>query len=277
MSALTIVATNIRQDSEGRYSLSDCWKASGADKNNQPSKWFEAAKTQDFLALLGGDPENRATPFAVVTTGPNDGRGYWVQREAVIHYATWISPDFYLTVIRAFDAMVTGKIMLPKPESDDELILRALTHLNDRVKSQQEALAIAQPKAAALDRIAFAEDEFGLMETAKIIQVRPRFFTKWCDTNGWTYFRGKTRLAYQDKINAGFVRNKANPYKDANGEEHLGNTVRVTAKGIAKLAQIVPGALIDEEAMPPTVRAQMRRSKEAKEVVPFAKTPETAQ
>ncbi|KAA8419615.1 hypothetical protein FKW50_08075 [Acetobacter pomorum] len=115
---LTILSTTIRQDAQGRYSLSDCWKVSGKDKNNQPSKWFEAEKTQEFLRVLGGDPENRATPVSLVTTGPNDGRGYWADRKAVIHYATWISPDFYLTVISAFDALVTGQIpnATPKPK-----------------------------------------------------------------------------------------------------------------------------------------------------------------
>lgn len=116
--SLTILSTTIRQDAEGRYSLSDCWKVSGKDKNNQPSKWFEAEKTQEFLRVLGGDPENRATPVSLVTTGPNEGRGYWADRKAVIHYATWISPDFYLTVISAFDALVTGQIpnAAPKPK-----------------------------------------------------------------------------------------------------------------------------------------------------------------
>jgi len=191
------------------------------------------------------------------------------RKPAAKRFKKWITSEV-IPAIRK-----TGGYMAAAPEeTPEEIMLRALTIAKDTVERQKRELALAQPKAAALDRIAFAEDEFGLMETAKIIQARPRFFTKWCDTNGWTYFRGKTRLAYQDKINAGFVRNKANPYKDANGEEHLGNTVRVTAKGIAKLAQIVPGALIDEEAMPPTVRAHMRRSKEEKEVAPFAKTPE---
>ncbi|WP_369692122.1 KilA-N domain-containing protein [Acetobacter pasteurianus] len=95
---VSILSTSIRQDAEGRYSLSDCWKASGKDKKNQPSKWFEAEKTQEFLRVLGGDPENRATPVSLVTTGPNEGRGYWADRKAVIHYATWISADFYLTM-----------------------------------------------------------------------------------------------------------------------------------------------------------------------------------
>lgn len=122
---LTILSTSIRQDAEGRYSLSDCWKASGKDKKNQPSKWFEAEKTQEFLRVLGGDPENRATPVSLVTTGPNEGRGYWADRKAVIHYATWISADFYLTVISAFDALITGQIpnAAPKAKQFDRITL----------------------------------------------------------------------------------------------------------------------------------------------------------
>lgn len=115
---LTILSTTIRRDAEGRYSLSDCWKVSGKDKKNQPSEWHSQEKTKEFLRALEGDRGSPVTPVSLVTTGPNEGRGYWADRKAVIHYATWISPDFYLTVISAFDALVTGQIpsATPKPK-----------------------------------------------------------------------------------------------------------------------------------------------------------------
>lgn len=151
--SLTILSTTIRRDAEGRYSLSDCWKVSGKDKNNQPSKWFEAEKTQEFLRVLGGDPENRATPVSVVTNGPNEGRGYWADRKAVIHYATWISPDFYLTVISAFDALVTGQISnsAPKPKRIRKTAfdtaftrcMKVVAHLPN-VDENQKALMVAR-------------------------------------------------------------------------------------------------------------------------------------
>ncbi|MFT9361233.1 KilA-N domain-containing protein [Acetobacter okinawensis] len=117
---LTILSTTIRRDAEGRYSLSDCWKVSGKDAKNKPSEWFSAAKTQEFLRALEGERKSPPTPVSLVTTGPNEGRGYWADRKAVIHYATWISPDFYLTVISAFDALVTGQI--PNTESKPKRI-----------------------------------------------------------------------------------------------------------------------------------------------------------
>ncbi|WP_019087380.1 BRO family protein [Komagataeibacter europaeus] len=146
-------------------------------------------------------------------------------------------------------------------ETPEELALRAMSVLQETVKRQKAQLDEVLPKAAALDRISFAEGEFGQHEVAKMIQVKPGVFTKFLDTNRWRYARGKVKLAYQDRIDAGYMRNKAHPYTDNNGEEHLGNTIRITTKGLLKFAQIVPGAKLD-----PVVEDAMR---------PFAKKRET--
>lgn len=144
---LTILSTAIRQDAEGRYSLSDCWKVSGKDKKNQPSEWFSAAKTQEFLRALGGDRESPVTSVSIVATGPNEGRGYWADRKAVIHYATWISPDFYLTVISAFDALVTGQVPLSSAS------IKSPDHINQlRKASALHGTILAFNKRQGMDK-----------------------------------------------------------------------------------------------------------------------------
>ncbi|WP_042659072.1 phage antirepressor KilAC domain-containing protein [Komagataeibacter oboediens] len=177
-----------------------------------------------------------------------------------------------LPTAEAFEEKVVGEILpairktggymhAALDETPEELALRAMNVLQETVKRQKAQLDEALPKAAALDRISFAEGEFGQHEVAKMIQVKPIVFTKFLDTNRWRYARGKVKLAYQDRIDAGYMRNKAHPYTDNNGEEHLGNTIRITTKGLLKFAQIVPGAKLD-----PVVEESMR---------PFAKKRET--
>ncbi|WP_010516981.1 phage antirepressor KilAC domain-containing protein [Komagataeibacter oboediens] len=146
------------------------------------------------------------------------------------------------------------------PQTYAEALLEAgrIAKERDALKVENKELAV---KAEALDRISFSEGEFGQHEVAKMIQVKPGVFTKFLDTNRWRYARGKVKLAYQDRIDAGYMRNKAHPYTDNNGEEHLGNTIRITTKGLLKFAQIVPGAKLD-----PVVEDAMR---------PFAKKRET--
>ncbi|MFT9044586.1 phage antirepressor KilAC domain-containing protein [Acetobacter orientalis] len=167
----------------------------------------------------------------------------------------------------------TGGYMTASPEeTPEEIMLRALTIAketvdrqklelevaNERAKLQQAELESVKPKADALDRISIASGEYGLTETAKIIQIKPGKFFDWLDANRCRYARGKVKLAYQDKIDAGYFRNRATFYTDANGEQQAGNTIRVTPKGLAWLARVVPGAELDpafkhavEVAQPP--------------------------
>lgn len=171
----------------------------------------------------------------------------------------------------------TGGYMVAAPEeTPEELALRAMTMLQDtvarqklelevakeRAKLQQAELESVKPKADALDCISIASGEYGLTETAKIIQIKPGKFFDWLDANRCRYARGKVKLAYQDKIDAGYFRNRATFYTDDNGEQQAGNTIRVTPKGLAWLARVVPGAELDpafkhavEVAQPPFTQA----------------------
>ncbi|CAI9121473.1 phage antirepressor KilAC domain-containing protein [Brytella acorum] len=74
-------------------------------------------------------------------------------------------------------------------------------------------------------------------------------------------------MAYQDKIDAGYMRNKTYCYRDSNGEEQISNTIRITPKGLVKLAQLMPGAI-----QPPAVHL----APEGTAPAPFAPAPEPA-
>ncbi len=110
---LTILSTAIRQDADGRYCLNDCHKAAGGDPNKAPSEWVKNKQTKALIAELGASG-NFPTPLNVLNDGKNNGT--YVAKELVYAYAMWISPAFHLQVIRAFDAMVTGRMPGQKPK-----------------------------------------------------------------------------------------------------------------------------------------------------------------
>ncbi|AQS88184.1 prophage antirepressor [Neoasaia chiangmaiensis NBRC 101099] len=115
---LTILSTSIRQDAEGRYSLNDCHRASGGDPNKAPSEWVKNAQTKALVAELsqsGNFPSEQFQPLKVINGGKTPGT--FGHRLLVYAYGEWISASFHLAVLDAFDAMVTGKIMLPKSRS----------------------------------------------------------------------------------------------------------------------------------------------------------------
>jgi hypothetical protein len=104
--SLTILNTKVRRDAEGRYCLNDCHKAAGGEKTHQPANWLRLDQTQALIEEIGHSSEVRSDPLYVQNGGRNPGT--YVAKELVYAYAMWINPAFHLTVIRAFDAMVSG-------------------------------------------------------------------------------------------------------------------------------------------------------------------------
>lgn len=83
---LIIANTTIRQDSEGRYCLNDCHKASGMGAEKRPSKWMATQSSQELVDELGVSPK-MGLPVNIVKTGLNEDRGIYVVKELVYAYA----------------------------------------------------------------------------------------------------------------------------------------------------------------------------------------------
>ncbi len=111
---IVICNTPIRQDEEGRFCLNDFHKAAGGEKRYQPSNWLRMQQTQDLVYELavpqirGTDKIKHLDPVNTVRSFFVD-QGSYVVKELVYAYAMWISPAFHLQVIRAYDALVTGR------------------------------------------------------------------------------------------------------------------------------------------------------------------------
>jgi len=92
----------ISQDSEGRYNLTDLHKAAGGASKDQPTFWLRSAKTEAVIEEL------ILQKCRIKPVESKAGRygGTYVCEELVYDYAMWISPEFKLKVIRAFDCCV---------------------------------------------------------------------------------------------------------------------------------------------------------------------------
>ncbi|EDW8957576.1 KilA-N domain-containing protein [Salmonella enterica subsp. enterica] len=111
-----IIISNIiiHQDGEGRYSINDLHKASGEEQRHRPKYWLDIQQTKELIdAIIKGE----ITPFnenaQICTFDPvrvmrGCKGGTYVCKELVYAYAMWISAEFMLKVIRAYDAMVTA-------------------------------------------------------------------------------------------------------------------------------------------------------------------------
>ncbi|MEC4591608.1 phage antirepressor KilAC domain-containing protein [Nitrospirillum amazonense] len=105
-------------------------------------------------------------------------------------------------------------------------------------------IAELAPKAAAHDRQDAAMGSLTITDAAKNLKVGRDFLFRWLRSNGWTYQRGGKApdIAYQDKINAGYLEHTSNVVPRADGSEKVVTQARVTGKGLNKLARVVPGA-----------------------------------
>ncbi len=108
----------------------------------------------------------------------------------------------------------------------------------------EAALAIAAPKADALDRLSRADGSTCVTNAAKDLQVRPKDLFSWLQQHHWIYRRtgGAGWLAYQDRIQAGLLEHKVTTVSRSDGSERVVEQVLVTSKGLARLAERMASA-----------------------------------
>ncbi len=115
---------------------------------------------------------------------------------------------------------------------------QALAQVN---AAQAEKLAIAAPKAQALDRIAAADGSTCITNAAKVLQVRPKDLFNWLQAHQWIYRRpgGSGWLAYQQRIQQCVLEHKVTTVERDDGSAKVIESVHITRKGLARLAEIL--------------------------------------
>lgn len=251
-----IAGVEITTDEAGRFNLNALHRASGTGDHKRPSKWLatEQAKAlieelQKNLSPNQGFGQNLLdTDISVSVIKGGVSPGTFAHELLAISYAGWISPAFQLQVNQVFLDYRTGRLSVPvaKPalttieilqlamESEQERL--RLEAANHELALQMEA---AKPKVEALDLIATADGSLNLTEAAKALQQQPRKFNQYLSSLRWIYKRagGKRWLGYQDKVQQGLLEHKVETITLADGSERLCEQVRITPKGLTKLAQ----------------------------------------
>jgi len=118
--------------------------------------------------------------------------------------------------------------------------LRLAADQADQIEQQQAQLAIAKPKAEALDRIADADGSMCITDAAKHLQMQPKRLFSWLAANDWIYRRPCSACwtAYQPRLKSGVLDHKVTMVARGDGTEKVVAQVLVTAKGLVKLAEV---------------------------------------
>lgn len=91
------------------------------------------------------------------------------------------------------------------------------------------------------DRLVSAEGCMNPTPAAKALQTQPRRLFDLMRSSKWIYRRpgGRGNIAYQDKIQAGYLTHKVTTVQREDGSDKIIEQVLVTPKGLTKLAQML--------------------------------------
>ncbi|WP_375613924.1 antA/AntB antirepressor family protein [Bartonella sp. AP153HLJHH] len=129
--------------------------------------------------------------------------------------------------------------------SKPEALLGVLNHLQSQIEHKDHVIAELTPKAKALESLKRSDGLFGLIEAAKMLEVRPKDLTDYLRQNDWVYRRapGAPLLPYQDKIKKGFMDCPAITIQRPDGTEKVLPSTKITSRGLACLREQIHGGV----------------------------------
>ncbi|WP_156851745.1 antA/AntB antirepressor family protein [Bartonella refiksaydamii] len=149
--------------------------------------------------------------------------------------------QYFIKCERLLKQVVTPQIDYSKPEA----LLGVLNHLQNQIEQKDHTIAELTPKAKALDGLKRSDGLFGLIEAAKMLEVRPKDLTDYLRKHDWVYRRapGAPLLPYQDKIKKGFMDCPAITIQRPDGTEKVLPSTKITSRGLACLREQIHGGV----------------------------------
>jgi len=125
--------------------------------------------------------------------------------------------------------------------SNPDVLRGLLANYADDKAALQDQLATAAPKVAALERLAEADGSLCITDAAKALQVAPKALFAYLRANGWIYRRAGSanEVGYQGKVSLGYIEHKVTRLPRVNGPDRIAEQVRITPKGLARLAELL--------------------------------------
>lgn len=144
--------------------------------------------------------------------------------------------------ISAFNAMETQikQSSLAPDFSDPRNLLACFEHLNGKVQQLEGTVVNQNIRLHKLDRIETAEGSICLTDAAKAVKLRPKMLFSILQTWRWIYRRvGSSWIGYQGKVQAGYLEHTEHTYTKSDGETRVSVQVKVTPKGLLKIAELL--------------------------------------
>lgn len=156
-----------------------------------------------------------------------------------------LSPEFTARVVDRWQELEAARETF-----DPSTILESPAAMRGLLLSYTEKVIALEAQADAMredveahERLTKADGSLNVTEAAKALGVRPKDLFAWLSENGWLYKRpgAASWLGYQSKCNTGLLEHKTTTVLRADGSEKITEQVRVTPKGLSRLAKLIPG------------------------------------
>ena len=133
----------------------------------------------------------------------------------------------------------------PAALTGPQLMAAALIEADATIKAQAVQIEDMREDVEAHERLVKADGSISITEAAKNLGMRPKDLFQWLRSNKWLYKRpgGASWLGYQTRCNAGDLEHKTTTVLRADGSEKITEQVRITAKGLSKLAKLINPAV----------------------------------
>ncbi|MBB4077298.1 anti-repressor protein [Bartonella fuyuanensis] len=127
--------------------------------------------------------------------------------------------------------------------SSPQAMIGFLHYLQGQIDQKDTIIAELKPKAMALDGLKRSDGLFGIIDAAKILEVRPKDLSDYLRRYGWVYKRVPRGplLPYQDKIQKGLMDCTAITIQKNDGTEKTVPSTKITSKGLAYLREQIYG------------------------------------
>lgn len=171
---------------------------------------------------------------------------YRLDRDLTITLVSGYNAKLRYRIVQRWQALEanTNAPVIPTTLSE---ALRLAADQADLLEHQQARLALAEPKAAALDIIDSAIGSFNVRDTAKTLCIPQTKFIDWCLAHDWLYRDTRNKLQMSSvRMKQGFMEQRSVTYRGSKGETCATMQPLFTPKGLTHLARIF--AIVHEVA-----------------------------
>ncbi|MEY0513100.1 phage antirepressor KilAC domain-containing protein [Providencia manganoxydans] len=195
---------------------------------------------------LGYKTNQHVTCLQYESSSPNSWEYHISRRYTEILITGYDIKRRTAVIDRLFELESANRNSTPVLPSAKELALLVIQAEEEKERLQLENKELEhqveemKPDVDALTRIAKAVGSLCVTDAAKQLQINPKKLFDLMSHSKWIYRRiGSVWIGYQDKIQQGLLEHKVTVVKSSTGEDKQVSQVRVTAKGLSKLAKLL--------------------------------------